>query len=66
LGSAASRIGAGNGKNEERQSYNFKSILVSTITVIESRNMRWAGHVARIGKCINIGIWWERHRERAN
>jgi hypothetical protein len=32
----------------------------STITIIKSKRMRWAGHVARMGRrgtC--IGYWWE-------
>jgi hypothetical protein len=35
------------------------------VRVIKSRRMRWAGHVARIGRgeaC--TGSWWENQRER--
>jgi len=35
------------------------------VRVIKSRRMRWAGHVARMGKergC--IGSWWGNRRER--
>jgi len=37
---------------------------LSTVRVIKSRRMRWAGHVARVGEergC--IGSWWENRRE---
>jgi hypothetical protein len=37
----------------------------SIIRIIKSRKMRWAGHVARMGRrgtC--IGYWKESHRER--
>jgi hypothetical protein len=31
------------------------------ITMIKSRRMRWAGHVARMGRRgMHIGYWWER------
>jgi hypothetical protein len=37
----------------------------SIIRIIKSRRMRWAGHVARMGKReMRIGYWWERERER--
>jgi hypothetical protein len=32
----------------------------SIITMIKSRRMRWAGHVARMGRRgMHIGYWWE-------
>jgi hypothetical protein len=32
----------------------------STTRVIKSRRMRWAGHVARMGRGgMHIGYWWE-------
>jgi hypothetical protein len=36
----------------------------SIIRMIKSRSIRWAGHVARIGRGIHIGYWWENHYER--
>jgi hypothetical protein len=37
----------------------------SIIRVIKSRRMRWAGHVARMGrKGTLIDYWWESQRER--
>jgi hypothetical protein len=37
----------------------------SIIRTINSRRMRWAGHVERIGeKGTSIGYWWECHKER--
>jgi hypothetical protein len=33
--------------------------------MIKSRRMRWAGHVARMGRSIvHIGYWCESHKER--
>jgi hypothetical protein len=33
--------------------------------MIKSRRMRWAGHVARMGRReMRIGCWWESQRER--
>jgi hypothetical protein len=37
----------------------------SIITIIKSRRMRWAGHVARMGRRGTlIDYWWESQRER--
>jgi hypothetical protein len=39
--------------------------LPSIIKIIKSRRMRWAGHVAQMGKReMYIGYWWESQRER--
>jgi hypothetical protein len=33
--------------------------------MIKSRRMRWAGHVARMGRReMHIGYWWESQKER--
>jgi hypothetical protein len=35
------------------------------IRIIKSRRMRWAGHVARMGRRgTRIDYWWESQRER--
>jgi hypothetical protein len=37
----------------------------SIIRIIKSRRMRWAGHVARMGRRgSHIHYWWESQRER--
>jgi hypothetical protein len=37
----------------------------SIIRMIESRRMRWEGHVALMGeKRITLGYWWESQKER--
>jgi hypothetical protein len=48
--------------NEEpRNLYDSQGI----ITVIKSRRMIWAGHVARMGRRgMHIGFWWESQKER--
>jgi hypothetical protein len=39
--------------------------LPSIIRMIESRRMRWAWHVARMGRIgMRMGYWWERQNER--
>jgi hypothetical protein len=48
--------------NEElRDLYSSPSI----IRIIKARRMRWAGHVARMGRIgTRIDYWWESQRER--
>jgi hypothetical protein len=37
----------------------------SIIRIIKSRRMRWAVHVARMGRRgMHIGFWWESRKER--
>jgi hypothetical protein len=31
--------------------------------MIKSRRMRWAGHVAQVGREVYIGYWWESQKE---
>jgi hypothetical protein len=44
--------------------HNFYS-SPNIIRMIKSRRMRWAGHVARMGRSgMHIGFWWESQKER--
>jgi hypothetical protein len=44
--------------------HNFYS-SPSIIRMIKSRRMRWAGHVARMGRRgMHVGYWWEIQKER--
>jgi hypothetical protein len=48
-------------KEELRDLYSSPSI----IRIIKSRRMRWAGHVAQMGRRgTRIDYWWESQRER--
>jgi hypothetical protein len=48
--------------NEELRDLYFSP---SIIRIIKSRRMRWAGHVARMGRRgMPIDYWWESQRER--
>jgi hypothetical protein len=39
--------------------------LPNIIRMIKSRRMRWARHVARMGRRgMHIGYWWESQKER--
>jgi hypothetical protein len=35
----------------------------SVMRMIKSRGMRWAGHVARMGRGMHTGFWWEIQKE---
>jgi hypothetical protein len=46
---------------ERRDLYSSPSI----IRIIKSRRMRWASHVARMGRRVTrIDYWWQSQRER--
>jgi hypothetical protein len=48
--------------NEELRDLYTSPII---IRIIKSKRMRWAGHVARMGKIeMRIGYWWESQREK--
>jgi hypothetical protein len=39
----------------------------SIIRIIKSRRMRWAGHVARMGRRrVHVGFWWISQKERGH
>jgi hypothetical protein len=47
-------------RNEE-----FRNFFPNVIRMIESRMMRWAGPVSRMGRRgMHIGYWWERQKKR--
>jgi hypothetical protein len=49
-------------RNEELRYLNSSP---SIIRIIKSRRMRWAGHVARMGRRGTlVEYWWESQRER--
>jgi hypothetical protein len=48
--------------NEELYNLYFSPHI---IRMIKSRRMRWAGHVARMGRRgMHIGYWWESQKDR--
>jgi hypothetical protein len=48
--------------NEELRNLYFSP---SIIRIIKSKRMRWAGHVARMGRRgTHIDYWWESQKER--
>jgi hypothetical protein len=51
---------------DRRKLHNESFITSSSITrMIKSRKIKWAGHVARMGKRgIHIGYWWQSQKER--
>jgi hypothetical protein len=49
-------------RNEELQNF-YSSPRI--IRMIKSNRMRWAGHVARMGRRgMRVGYWWECQKER--
>jgi hypothetical protein len=54
----------GRGKPNNEELHNLYS-LPDIIRMIKSRRMRWAGHVARMGRRgMHIGHWWKSQKER--
>jgi hypothetical protein len=53
-----------NRESEYSSQYN-ECFSPSIIRIIKSRRIRWAGHVARMGRRgTRIDYWWESQRER--
>jgi hypothetical protein len=51
-------------KLHNKELYDLYSLPI-IIRIIKSRRMRWAGHVARMGRRgTRIDYWWESQRER--
>jgi hypothetical protein len=51
-------------KLHDEELHNLHS-LPSIIIIMESRTMRWAGHVVQRGKRgMHVGYWWESQKER--
>jgi hypothetical protein len=62
LGPKRARVARGCGKLHNEQLHILYS-SPSIIRMMKSRRMRWAGHVARMGRReMHIGYWWERQR----
>jgi hypothetical protein len=52
------------GKLQKEELHNLYSSS-SIIRMIKARRMRWAGHVARMGRRgIHIEYWWKSQKER--
>jgi hypothetical protein len=50
-----------------RKLHNEELSSPSIIRIIKSRRMRWAGHVARMGRIgPHIGYWWACQKERGH
>jgi hypothetical protein len=55
------------GKDEEKQKILVILVRInfSAPSFLSSRRMRWAGHVARMGRRgMHIEYWWESQKER--
>ena len=52
-------------KKQHNEEFNDLYSSPKIVRVIKSRRMRWAAHVARIGKGVACaGFWWENLRKR--
>jgi hypothetical protein len=64
LGPKRDEVAGGWRKQHNEELHNLYS-STSIITMIKSRIIRWARHVARIRRIgLHIGYWWESQKER--
>jgi hypothetical protein len=64
FGPKRDEVTGGNGKKLHNEELNGLYSLPNNVRVIKSRRMRWAGHVARMGKGeVCTEFWWENLRE---
>jgi hypothetical protein len=64
FGSRRDEVTGGRRKLHNEELHNLYA-SPSIIGMVESRRMRWTGHVARMGRRgMRIGFWWESHKER--
>jgi hypothetical protein len=55
----------GNGRKLHNEELHNLYSSPNIIRTIKSRRMRWARHIARMGRRgMHIGYWWERQKER--
>jgi hypothetical protein len=63
LGWKRDKVTGGWRKLHNEELYNLYSS--PNIIRMKSRRMRWAGHVARMGRIgMHMGYWWESQKER--
>jgi hypothetical protein len=64
FGTKRDEVTGGWRKLHDEEVHNFYS-STSTFRMIRSRTIRWAGHVARMGRRgTHIEYWWESQKER--
>jgi hypothetical protein len=63
FGPKRGEVAGGWRKLHNKELHNLYS-LPNVIRLIKSRRMRWAGHVAQMGRRgMHVGYWWENHKE---
>jgi hypothetical protein len=65
FGPKRNEVTEGWGKLHNEELLNLYSLTI-IITMIKPKRMKWAGHVAQIGRKrrMHIGYWWESQKER--
>jgi hypothetical protein len=52
------------GPKRDEMTGEWRKLHSEELRIIKSRRLRWAGHVARMGRRgTRIGYWWESRRE---